>query len=154
MSELSLWESPFTFPVDFSLRGIAASLSDGRILLSGSRFANGTMYREFLILNADGSISRPLTEVLNSPSPSSGSSLQTATLANGNFVACFSGNFSGTQKLYWYMYNSDGELINTKNIQGGAYVSELQDLSAIPNGNFALNYSGASAVGNNKQSYH
>src|SRR6478672_1070434 len=138
MSELSLWESPFTFPVDFSLRGIAASLSDGRILLSGSHSTDGTMYREFLILNADGSISRPLTEVLNSPSPSSGSSVQTATLANGNFVACFSGNFSGTQKLYWYMYNSDGELINTKNIQGD--VSKFS-LSAIPNGNFALNYS-------------
>ena len=46
------------------------------------------------------------------------------------------------------MYNNDGELINTKNIQGDA---SKFSLSAIPNGNFALNYS-ASAVGNNKQS--
>ena len=128
MSELSLWESPVTFPVDFSLSGSPQVYRMGEYC-----------YLEVILPTVLVSgISDPECRWLNfatpyggfkQPEPSNGSSVETATLANGNFVACFSGNFSGKQKLYWYMYNSDGELINTKNIQGD--VSKFS-LSAIP----------------------
>ena len=91
MSELSLWESTVTVPFDFRSNGYVASLSDGRVLLSGSLNTSGDFAREFLTMNADGSVSRALTDVFTGE----GNSTVTAALANGNFVTCFASDSSG-----------------------------------------------------------
>ncbi len=116
MSELSLWESTVTVPFDFQSNRYVASLSDGRVLLSGSLNTSGDFAREFLTMNADGSVSRALTDVFTGE----GSSMVTAALANGNFVTCFASDFSGERKLYWYLYNNDGDRIKTGS-QGRSY---------------------------------